>query len=110
VHWRWAGLVFSVSGALLASPPAKGALRAALLQLAAREWGDPSSCAPVRFGVSTRGRWLWTRTLGSTVVGQGLDSAVFVTLAFGGLMTGTNLVTTPSAANGSSSRSTRRRP
>jgi queuosine precursor transporter len=34
--------------------------------------------------VATEGRWLWTRTIGSTVVGQGLDSAVFVTLAFAG--------------------------
>jgi uncharacterized integral membrane protein (TIGR00697 family) len=34
--------------------------------------------------IATQGRWLWTRTLGSTVVGQALDSAVFVTLAFAG--------------------------
>jgi uncharacterized integral membrane protein (TIGR00697 family) len=32
--------------------------------------------------IATRGRWLWTRTIGSTLVGQGLDSLVFVTLAF----------------------------
>jgi uncharacterized integral membrane protein (TIGR00697 family) len=30
----------------------------------------------------TRGRWLWVRTIGSTIVGEGLDSAIFVTLAF----------------------------
>jgi queuosine precursor transporter len=34
----------------------------------------------------TRGRWLWTRTIGSTVIGQALDTAVFVALAFGGSM------------------------
>jgi len=34
--------------------------------------------------IATRGRWLWTRTIGSTAVGQALDSAVFVTLAFAG--------------------------
>lgn len=34
--------------------------------------------------LATRGRWLWMRTLGSTVVGQALDSVVFVTLAFAG--------------------------
>jgi queuosine precursor transporter len=34
--------------------------------------------------LATRGRWLWLRTLGSTAVGQGLDSGVFVTLAFAG--------------------------
>jgi uncharacterized integral membrane protein (TIGR00697 family) len=32
----------------------------------------------------TRGRWLWTRTIGSTLVGQGLDTAVFISLAFVG--------------------------
>ena len=34
--------------------------------------------------IATRGRWLWTRTIGSTLVGQGLDSLVFITLAFVG--------------------------
>jgi uncharacterized integral membrane protein (TIGR00697 family) len=30
----------------------------------------------------TRGRWLWTRTIGSTIVGEGLDTALFITIAF----------------------------
>ena len=34
--------------------------------------------------ILTRGRWLWSRTIGSTIVGQGLDSLVFITLAFVG--------------------------
>jgi uncharacterized integral membrane protein (TIGR00697 family) len=34
--------------------------------------------------IATQGRWLWTRTIGSTLVGQGLDSTVFMTLAFAG--------------------------
>jgi uncharacterized integral membrane protein (TIGR00697 family) len=34
--------------------------------------------------VLTEGRWLWTRTIGSTLIGQGLDSAIFITLAFAG--------------------------
>jgi putative transposase len=59
VHERWARLRFSVIGALLASPPAKGALRAALHQLAAREWRHPTTGAPVRFGVSTLERWYY---------------------------------------------------
>lgn len=33
--------------------------------------------------IATRGRWLWTRTIGSTLVGEGADTLVFVTLAFG---------------------------
>lgn len=32
--------------------------------------------------ILTRGRWLWSRTIGSTVVGQGLDTLLFITLAF----------------------------
>jgi uncharacterized integral membrane protein (TIGR00697 family) len=34
--------------------------------------------------IATKGRWLWTRTIGSTLIGQGLDSLVFMTLAFAG--------------------------
>lgn len=34
--------------------------------------------------ILTRGRWLWTRTIGSTIVGQALDTAIFVALAFAG--------------------------
>ena len=30
----------------------------------------------------TRGRWLWSRTIGSTIVGQGLDTVIFITIAF----------------------------
>jgi uncharacterized integral membrane protein (TIGR00697 family) len=37
-----------------------------------------------RLKVATRGRLLWTRTIGSTVIGQGVDSAVFISLAFAG--------------------------
>jgi uncharacterized integral membrane protein (TIGR00697 family) len=36
--------------------------------------------------VATGGRHLWTRTIGSTLVGQGLDSLIFVTLAFSGVV------------------------
>ncbi len=45
-----------------------------------------------RMKVATGGRFLWSRTIGSTLVGQGLDSVVFVTLAFAG--TGAPLVET----------------
>jgi uncharacterized integral membrane protein (TIGR00697 family) len=37
-----------------------------------------------RMKILTRGRWLWSRTIGSTVVGQGLDTAIFVTVAYVG--------------------------
>jgi uncharacterized integral membrane protein (TIGR00697 family) len=34
--------------------------------------------------IATRGRWLWSRTIGSTVVGQGLDTAIFIIIAYAG--------------------------
>ena len=47
--------------------------------------------------IATRGRWLWTRTIGSTIVGQGLDSAVFISIAFAGTLSwwliGTTILT-----------------
>jgi len=38
-----------------------------------------------RMKVWTRGRHLWTRTIGSTFVGQGVDSLIFYPLAFYGV-------------------------
>ncbi len=32
----------------------------------------------------TQGRWLWTRTVGSTICGEAVDSAIFYTIAFYG--------------------------
>jgi uncharacterized integral membrane protein (TIGR00697 family) len=37
-----------------------------------------------RMKIMTRGRWLWSRTIGSTVIGQGLDTAIFVTGSYFG--------------------------
>lgn len=34
--------------------------------------------------ILTRGRWLWTRTIASTIVGEGLDSAIFIVFAYFG--------------------------
>ena len=34
-----------------------------------------------RMKVLTEGRWLWTRTIGSTLVGQGVDTVLFVLIA-----------------------------
>ncbi len=33
----------------------------------------------------TKGRFLWTRTIGSTIVGQGIDSLIFYPIAFWGI-------------------------
>ncbi|CAN5295996.1 queuosine precursor transporter [soil metagenome] len=38
-----------------------------------------------RMKILTEGKWLWTRTIGSTIVGEGADSLVFYPLAFYGL-------------------------
>lgn len=38
-----------------------------------------------RLKVRTGGRLLWLRTITSTLIGQGADSLVFITLAFGGI-------------------------
>jgi len=34
-----------------------------------------------RLKVATKGRWLWMRTIGSTLVGEGVDSIIFVAVA-----------------------------
>jgi hypothetical protein len=43
-----------------------------------------NSAVLARLKVATKGRFLWMRTIGSTLVGQGLDSVIFVTIAFAG--------------------------
>ena len=36
--------------------------------------------------IITSGKYLWTRTIGSTIVGEGVDTLIFYPLAFGGLL------------------------
>jgi uncharacterized integral membrane protein (TIGR00697 family) len=38
-----------------------------------------------RLKVATRGRYLWMRTIGSTAVGQAVDTALVMTIAFAGI-------------------------
>ena len=61
-------------------------LAASFLAYLAGEFANSFVLAKMK--VATGGRWLWTRTIGSTIVGEGLDSAVFITLAFGGSLPG----------------------
>lgn len=42
--------------------------------------------------VMTNGKWLWTRTIGSTVLGQGVDSILFYPIAFMGIWTFDTLI------------------
>jgi uncharacterized integral membrane protein (TIGR00697 family) len=37
-----------------------------------------------RMKIFTRGRWLWSRTIASTIIGEGLDTVVFIVAAFSG--------------------------
>jgi len=40
----------------------------------------------------SNGRWLWTRLIGSTVCGELIDTALFYTIAFGGLWANSDLL------------------
>jgi uncharacterized integral membrane protein (TIGR00697 family) len=44
-----------------------------------------NSYVMARMKVWTAGRFLWTRTVGSTLVGQAVDSVIFQTVAFAGV-------------------------
>ena len=48
----------------------------------AGEFGNSFVLAKLK--IMTGGRWLWARTIGSTVVGQGLDTLIFITGAYFG--------------------------
>ena len=53
-----------------------------------------NSFVMARLKILTGGRRLWTRTISSTVLGQALDSAIFITAAFAGILPGGLLVRT----------------
>jgi len=44
--------------------------------------------------IITHGRFLWMRTIGSTLIGQGLDSIVFIVLAFAGTIPASAIIAT----------------
>lgn len=61
--------------------------RIALASLIAYWAGEfTNSIVLARMKVATGGRWLWTRTIGSTLVGQAVDTTVFVVVAFYGVL------------------------
>lgn len=53
---------------------------ASLLAYLAGEFANSFILAKMK--IATSGRWLWSRTIGSTVVGQAVDTGVFVLVAF----------------------------
>jgi uncharacterized integral membrane protein (TIGR00697 family) len=100
VGFGCAALMASVLAIVGALPPAEGweyqdayeailgttprIVLASLIAYFAGEFSNSYTLA--RMKVLTRGRWLWTRTIGSTLVGQGVDTLLFVTIAFAGTL------------------------
>src|SRR5205823_6656066 len=58
-------------------------LAASLIAFWAGEFANSYTMA--RMKLFTDGRMLWTRTIGSTVVGQAVDTVLVITLTFGGI-------------------------
>jgi queuosine precursor transporter len=102
VIWAgFAGLLFMalMSWVVVALPPAQGwdgqvayeqvfgqVGRIVLASITAFWAGEfVNSYVMARMKILTRGKHLWTRTIGSTVVGQGVDSLIFYPLAFWGV-------------------------
>lgn len=57
--------------------------RIALASMLAYFCGEfANSFVLAKMKIMTHGRWLWTRTIGSTIVGEAVDSALFYPLAF----------------------------
>lgn len=87
--------VFALVGAL---PPAEGwqnqeayeailgttprIVLGSLIAYFAGEFSNSYTLAKMK--ILTQGRWLWTRTIGSTLIGEGVDTILFVTIAFAG--------------------------
>lgn len=93
------GFYALMAAVVIALPPAPGwpgqsayeqvfgnGWRIVLASMAAFWAGEfANSFVMARMKIWTHGRFLWMRTIGSTVVGQGLDSLIFYPLAFYGL-------------------------
>jgi len=92
-------LLYIVGAAVIALPAAPGwkneqafatvfgfiprILAASLIAFWAGEFANSYTMA--RLKLFTNGRMLWTRTVGSTVVGQAVDTTLVITLTFGGI-------------------------
>lgn len=107
----WAGfgaLVFAsaMSWVVLSLPPAAGwagqeALQAVFsvtprvvfASISAYWVGEfVNSYVMAKMKIWTKGRFLWTRTIGSTIVGTGVDSAIFYPVAFWGIWTNDQVI------------------
>lgn len=59
-------------------------LAASLIAFWAGEFSNSYTLAKMK--LLTNGKWLWTRTVGSTIVGQAVDTIIVTTLTFGGVI------------------------
>jgi queuosine precursor transporter len=57
---------------------------ASLIAYFAGEFSNSFTLAKMK--ILTKGRWLWTRTIGSTIIGEGVDTLLFVGIAFLGVL------------------------
>ncbi len=97
-----AGLMAAIFWAVGALPPAPGwegqeayqtilgltprIVAASLIAYFCGEFSNSFTLAQMK--IFTRGRWLWSRTIGSTVIGEGVDTLLFVSIAFWGELPG----------------------
>ncbi len=65
-------------------------LVASLIAFWAGEFANSYTMA--RMKLLTKGRWLWTRTVGSTVVGQAVDTTLVIFITFAGMFSARKLV------------------
>jgi len=65
--------------AILSGMTSGGIVLASLVAYLVGEFSN--SVVLARLKVATRGRWLWLRTITSTLVGEGLDSIIFILVA-----------------------------
>jgi hypothetical protein len=95
-----AGLMAGVFALVGALPPADGweyqdayeailgttprIVLGSLIAYFAGEFSNSYTLAKMK--ILTEGRWLWTRTIGSTLVGEAVDTVLFVTIAFAGTL------------------------
>ena len=68
--------------------------RIVLASLVAYFFGEFSnSFILAKMKILTNGKWLWTRTIGSTLVGELVDSTLFILIAFAGILPNSLLLT-----------------
>lgn len=65
--------------AILGGMSSGGIVLASLLAYLAGEFSNSIIMAVMK--VATKGKWLWMRTIGSTIVGEGVDTLIFVLVA-----------------------------